>query len=255
MIFVKQVGQQFFSPLSFDAVFGSGIRDPGSGINIPDQQHWLWIGIVLKPSLIQISIICRSRSGSGLVSKRCRSTCGSYPQVLHMLENTKKKFFFSQQCQFTMFSLSEPAKWCGSDPIRIHNNVPNQCWDSLRIVERTRWETKQSMKKVWEVRTVVEGQIIIRKHSGSGSDQIRNYIPYLAWSPVVGTGSGMIQFRSREASPRITICICCHPWQWARRCWDQTAWSTWGSVCSSQGIRSSVPGWNAWKPGGLQEEK
>jgi hypothetical protein len=39
----------FFSPLSFDAVFGSGIRDPGSGmgknqdpgsgINIPDPQH------------------------------------------------------------------------------------------------------------------------------------------------------------------------------------------------------------------------
>jgi hypothetical protein len=39
----------FFSPLSFIAVFGSGIRDPGSGmgknqdpgsgINIPDPQH------------------------------------------------------------------------------------------------------------------------------------------------------------------------------------------------------------------------
>jgi hypothetical protein len=39
-----------FSPLSFAAVFGSGIRDPGSGmgknqdpgsgINIPDPQHW-----------------------------------------------------------------------------------------------------------------------------------------------------------------------------------------------------------------------
>ncbi len=39
----------FFSPLSFVAVFGSGIRDlgsgmgknqdPGSGINIPDPQH------------------------------------------------------------------------------------------------------------------------------------------------------------------------------------------------------------------------
>jgi hypothetical protein len=38
-----------FSPLSFDAIFGSGIRDPGSGmgknqdpgsgINIPDPQH------------------------------------------------------------------------------------------------------------------------------------------------------------------------------------------------------------------------
>jgi hypothetical protein len=40
----------FFSPLSFVAVFGSGIRDPGSGmgknqdpgsgINIPNPQHW-----------------------------------------------------------------------------------------------------------------------------------------------------------------------------------------------------------------------
>jgi hypothetical protein len=36
-----------FSPLSFVAVFGSGIRDsgseirdPGSGINIPDPPHW-----------------------------------------------------------------------------------------------------------------------------------------------------------------------------------------------------------------------
>jgi hypothetical protein len=39
-----------FSTLSFVAVFGSGIRDPesgmgkdqdpGSGINIPDPQHW-----------------------------------------------------------------------------------------------------------------------------------------------------------------------------------------------------------------------
>jgi hypothetical protein len=36
------------SPLSFVAVFGSGFRDPGwvknqdpgSGINIPDPQHW-----------------------------------------------------------------------------------------------------------------------------------------------------------------------------------------------------------------------
>jgi hypothetical protein len=40
----------FFSLLSFAAVFGSGIwdpgsgmgknQDPGSGINIPDPQHW-----------------------------------------------------------------------------------------------------------------------------------------------------------------------------------------------------------------------
>jgi hypothetical protein len=41
----------FFSPLSFVAVLGSGIQDlgsgmgknqnPGSGINIPDPQHWI----------------------------------------------------------------------------------------------------------------------------------------------------------------------------------------------------------------------
>jgi len=34
---------KFFSPLSFIAVFGSGMgktQDPGSGINIPDPQHW-----------------------------------------------------------------------------------------------------------------------------------------------------------------------------------------------------------------------
>jgi hypothetical protein len=30
-----------FSPSSFVVDFGSGIRDPGSGINIPDPQHWL----------------------------------------------------------------------------------------------------------------------------------------------------------------------------------------------------------------------
>jgi hypothetical protein len=52
----------FFSPLSFVAVFGSGIRDPGSeirdpgsgmgenqdpgtGINIPDPQHWVILRI------------------------------------------------------------------------------------------------------------------------------------------------------------------------------------------------------------------
>jgi hypothetical protein len=42
--------KNFFSPLSFLPVFGAGIRDPrsgmgknqdpGSGINIPDPQHW-----------------------------------------------------------------------------------------------------------------------------------------------------------------------------------------------------------------------
>jgi hypothetical protein len=51
---LKGMTTNFFSPLSFVAVFGSGIRDPGSGmlgmgknqdpgsgINIPDPQHWL----------------------------------------------------------------------------------------------------------------------------------------------------------------------------------------------------------------------
>jgi hypothetical protein len=46
----KGMTTNFFSPLSFVVVFGSGIRDPGSGmgknqdpgsgINIPDPQHW-----------------------------------------------------------------------------------------------------------------------------------------------------------------------------------------------------------------------
>jgi hypothetical protein len=45
----------FFSPLSYVAVFGSGIRDlgwvkirirdPGSGINIPDPPHCLSLGL------------------------------------------------------------------------------------------------------------------------------------------------------------------------------------------------------------------
>jgi hypothetical protein len=47
----KGMTTNFFSPLSFVAVFGSGIRDPGSGmgknqdpgfgLNIPDPQHCL----------------------------------------------------------------------------------------------------------------------------------------------------------------------------------------------------------------------
>jgi len=62
----------FFSPLSFVAVFGSGIRDPGSGmgknqdpgsgINIPDPQHcpgplqlvhWQSDALTTRPDLIQ----------------------------------------------------------------------------------------------------------------------------------------------------------------------------------------------------------
>ncbi len=55
----------FFSPLSFVVVFGSGIQDPGSGmgknqdpgsgINIPDPQHCFWVpekcGLGVKPDL------------------------------------------------------------------------------------------------------------------------------------------------------------------------------------------------------------
>ncbi len=40
----NMVGQKKFAPSSFGAVVGSGIRDEqnsGSGINIPDPQHWL----------------------------------------------------------------------------------------------------------------------------------------------------------------------------------------------------------------------
>jgi hypothetical protein len=56
----------FFSPLSFVAVFGFGIRDPGSGIrypgpgmgknqdpgsgiNIPDPQHWVVLCTIQEP--------------------------------------------------------------------------------------------------------------------------------------------------------------------------------------------------------------
>jgi hypothetical protein len=46
----------FFSPFSFVAVFGSGIRDtrswirdknqdPGYGLNNPDLQHWFWVPV------------------------------------------------------------------------------------------------------------------------------------------------------------------------------------------------------------------
>ena len=52
----------FFSPLSLVTVFGSGIRDPGSGmgkiqdpgsgINIPDPPHWR--GIMVTSSFIVI---------------------------------------------------------------------------------------------------------------------------------------------------------------------------------------------------------
>jgi hypothetical protein len=54
----KGMAANFFSPLSFVAAFGSVIRDQGSGmgkdqdtgsgINIPDPQHWLILNNLLK---------------------------------------------------------------------------------------------------------------------------------------------------------------------------------------------------------------
>jgi hypothetical protein len=53
--------KRFFSPLSFLPVLGSGIRDPGSGmgenqdpgsgINIPDPQHWIIMMIDLRKTV------------------------------------------------------------------------------------------------------------------------------------------------------------------------------------------------------------
>jgi hypothetical protein len=62
--------KKFFSPLSFVAVFGSGIReDPGSGINIPDPQHcckqfdyffYLHLGILpLNNIILNMTLVCR----------------------------------------------------------------------------------------------------------------------------------------------------------------------------------------------------
>jgi hypothetical protein len=45
----KVMKKIFFTPLSFIAVFGSGMgknQDPGSGINIPDPQHCQQIRII-----------------------------------------------------------------------------------------------------------------------------------------------------------------------------------------------------------------
>jgi len=52
----------------------------------------LWIGIVLMP--------IRARIGIKTMPIHTRIL----PQVLHMLEN-RKNYFYSQQCQFTMFLL------------------------------------------------------------------------------------------------------------------------------------------------------
>ena len=64
----------FFSPLSFVTVFGSGIRDPspgsgmvknqdpGSGINIPDPQHWK-IYCIIGQTNFRRDTRCRNRDG------------------------------------------------------------------------------------------------------------------------------------------------------------------------------------------------
>jgi hypothetical protein len=56
----------------------------------------LWVGIILMLIQIRISMLM-SRSGSVLASKRCQSTCGSWAQVLHILENKENilTFIFS----------------------------------------------------------------------------------------------------------------------------------------------------------------
>ncbi len=69
----------FFHPSFFVAIFGSGIRDPGSGLNIPDPQHWhcrglatfwWWSGsdfLFLTPIRIQILITSGRLSSTPLI--------------------------------------------------------------------------------------------------------------------------------------------------------------------------------------------
>jgi hypothetical protein len=62
----------FFSPLSFVAVFGSGIRDPGSGmgknqdpgsgINIPDLLHCLKLSAFISAALVKRPRCCEQAS-------------------------------------------------------------------------------------------------------------------------------------------------------------------------------------------------
>jgi hypothetical protein len=60
----------FFSPMSFIAVFGSGSgirdrgsemgknQDPGSGINIPDPPHWLHLCMSVYESFVLHLCLC-----------------------------------------------------------------------------------------------------------------------------------------------------------------------------------------------------
>jgi hypothetical protein len=60
----KDMTTNFFSPLSFVAVFGSGMdknQDPASWINIPDPKHWFQYFIfALLPSNNRIFLIALS---------------------------------------------------------------------------------------------------------------------------------------------------------------------------------------------------
>jgi hypothetical protein len=49
---------------------------------------------------LRIRCWCRSRSRSGLASKQCGSSCGSYTQILHMLQN--QNFFTSSHSIATL---------------------------------------------------------------------------------------------------------------------------------------------------------
>ncbi len=72
----KCLKKKFSSPLSFLPVFGSGIRDPGSeirdpgsgmgknqdpgsGINIPDPQHWSEISFFWSHAVLKIINNCQ----------------------------------------------------------------------------------------------------------------------------------------------------------------------------------------------------
>ncbi len=71
----------FFSPLSFVTVFGSGIRDPGSGmgknqdpgsgINIPDPPHWFLsvVRSVMASGAVKLIIIKLVTNINGLSFK------------------------------------------------------------------------------------------------------------------------------------------------------------------------------------------
>jgi hypothetical protein len=79
----------FFSPLSFVAVLdpGSEIRDPGSGINIPDPQHCI--------SVLQILTV---------LSKIQRN----FSRKVQYLLNVNGLLAFSQHIFFQLIGLPDP---------------------------------------------------------------------------------------------------------------------------------------------------